>query len=305
MAKKIEKAENQTKKTKDNKKEKQPIKTEKDNKQKKDKKEKQIKSKPKGEEIIEDEKVYTEQEEQIIEEDIKANLAKQTEIVKEKLQLDKKQILKAIKCLKKIILDKYKDNKNLLADEKEEFFYINFIFSKFPYKYSVRPVNVPVPNSLYGSQFNTTVCLFVKDPRSDFKDLGIEFPFKVKVLDIQKLKLKYSRFEERRNLLKQFDLFLCDFRIYMLLKKLLGKPFYTAKKYPVPIKLDYTNNQSILNEVTSHVENCSNYYMTHGPNYSMKISRVVTEDEKIVENVVTGVMNLLPHILKWGVNFEE
>jgi ribosome biogenesis protein UTP30 len=240
-----------------------------------------------------------------IEEDIRANLTQQIEVVNEKLQLDKKQIVKAIKCLKKIILDKYKDNKNLLADEKEEFIYLNFIFSKLPYKYSVRPVSIPVPTPLYGPQFNTTVCLFVKDPRSDFKELGVEFPFKVKVLDVQKLKLKYSRFEERRNLLKQYDLFLCDFRIYMLLKKLLGKPFYTAKKYPVPVKLDYSNKDAITAEVVGHVENCTNYYMTHGPNYSVKISRVVTEDDKIAENVITGATNVLPHILKWGTNFED
>jgi ribosome biogenesis protein UTP30 len=257
------------------------------------------------EEIVEDHNIYTEHEENNLQEDLRENYNKQVEIVKENLQLNKKQVSKAVKCLKKIVLDKYKDNKNLLADEKDEFLYLNFIFSRLPYKYSVRPVNIPLSHSLYDKSYGTTVCLFVKDPSSDFKDLAIDFPFKVKVIDVQKLKLKYSRFQERRNLVKQFDIFLCDFKIYMLLKKLLGKPFYTAKKYPIPIKLDYSNKDSITHEVVSQVENCTTYYMTHGPNYSVKISRVVMEDEESVENIMAAVTGTLPHILKWGINLEE
>jgi hypothetical protein len=308
MGKKIEKvAETKTKKVEkvENKKDKSKKAKENTNVAKPNKADKKSKNKENKEEVEDNANVYTEQEESNLQEDIKATYSRHVEEIKDKLQLDKKQVQKAVKCLKTVVLNKYKDNTNLLADEKDEFFYLNFIFSKLPFKYSVRPINIPLPNSLYDAKFNTRVCLFVKDPRSDFKDLEIEFPFKVKVLDIQKLKIKYSRFQDRRNLIKQYDLFLCDFRIYMLLKKLLGKPFYAAKKYPQPIKLDYSNKEQIVTEVVSHVEKCTTFYMTHGPNYSVKIARVVSAEDDISDNVMAGVTNTLPHILKWGINFDE
>jgi len=124
---------------------------------------------------------------------------------------------KAIKCLKIIISDKYKNSVNLLQNEEEEFLYINLVFNKLPFRYSIRPVNIPLSQSLYGKKYNTQVCLFVKDPRSDFKELNLnaDLPFKIKVLDIEKLKLKYSTFQERRNLLKQYEIFLCDYKKFI------------------------------------------------------------------------------------------
>lgn len=249
--------------------------------------------------------LFTDVEETAIIEDIKESYKKNLEIVKADLNLDKDQVSKALKCLKKIISARYKDNVNLLANEADEFVYLNFVFSRLPVKYSLRPVSIPISTPVYSSKLNTRVCLFVKDPRSDFKDLSIKFPFKVKVLDIEKLKLKYSRFQERRNLLKEFDMFLCDYKIYMVLKKLLGKPFYVHKKYPIPIKLDYTNPDSIRDEVTSSIETSTVFNMTNGPNYSIKAARVVSDDDKIIKNIVDCVTYTIPHILKWGVDLHE
>jgi ribosome biogenesis protein UTP30 len=167
-------------------------------------------------------------------------------------------------------------------------------------------MGINLPHNLYGEKYQTSVCLFVKDSRSDFKDLNITgLPFKLKVIDIKKLKLKFSRFQERRTLLKQYELFLCDSKIYMLLKKLLGKPFYVARKYPVPMKLDYTKPEEIKSDIANHVEKNSTFYMSHGPNYSVKIARAVMSNEEVLDNVREGVTQTLSHILKWGVDFEE
>lgn len=261
------------------------------------------------EETIRDEKVLTDAEEKASLEDLKAKYQTVLSEVKEKLKsnLDQNLIKQAIKCLKKIITDKFESSNNILKNENEEFIFLNFILGKLPLKFSMRPVKVELPNNLYGSKFNTQVCLFVKDPKSAFKDLNItsELPFKLKVIDIKTLKLKFSRFQERRNLLKEYELFLCDSKIYMLLKKLLGKPFYVHKKYPVPIKLDYSKPEDCKNEVLSHVEKTTNFYMTHGPNYSIKIGRAVSGIDEILDNINEGVHQVIAHILKWGVEFEE
>jgi len=219
--------------------------------------------------------------------------------------LDKIQVLKAVKAVKDIVAKRHQNSLDILSNEDEELIYLNFVCGKLPLKYSLRPVNIPLQNSINGINFNTRICLFVKDPKADFKGLEIDFPFKVKVIDIQNLKMKYSRFQDRRNLLKQFDLFLCDYKIYFVLKKLLGKPFYVHRKYPVPIKLNYENKEEIKNEIVNHVEKSGVFYMTNGPNYAFKAARYNMDNNQIVENVLGSVKYVVAHIMKWGVEYEE
>jgi ribosome biogenesis protein UTP30 len=225
--------------------------------------------------------------------------------VEENLSLDKNQVSKAIKCIKDLVAKKHKDSLNILSNEDEELIYLNFVLSKLPLKYSLRPVTVPLAKSINGVIFNTRVCLFVKDSKADFKQLAIDFPFKVKVIDVQQLKMKFSRFQDRRNLLKQFDLFMCDYKIYFLLKKLLGKPFYVQRKYPVPIKLNYEDKEDIKNEVVNHVEKSGVFYMNNGPNYAFKVARYNMDNADIVENTLSSVKYVIGHIMKWGVEFQE
>jgi hypothetical protein len=256
-----------------------------------------------------DTKILNDTEEVAILEDMKVLYERTLLQVKEKLSpnLDQGQLKKAIKCIKALILKKFENSTNILQNEQEEFIYLNFVLGKLPVKFSMRPASITIPNSLYGSKFNTQVCLIVKDPKTTFKDLGIhsQLPFKLKVVDIQKLKLKFSRFHERRAMLKEYELFLCDSKIYMLLKKQLGKPFYSSKKYPVPIKLDYTKPEEIKHEIQHHVEKTTTFYMSHGPNYSVKISRAAEANEEVLENINDGIYQTISHILKWGVDFEE
>jgi len=182
---------------------------------------------------------------------------------------------------------------------------MNFVLGKLPLKYSLRPVNIPLEKTMHTLDQNTRICLFVKDPKSAIKELGIDFPMKVKIIDVQTLKLKYSRFQDRRNLLKQYDLFLCDYKIYFVLKKLLGKPFYVSRKYPVPIKLDYEDKEQIKNEVVNQVDKSGVFYMTNGPNYAFKVAKFNMDKDDILKNVMKSVNYVVAHILKWGVNFED
>jgi len=225
--------------------------------------------------------------------------------VEESLALDKSQISKAIKCIKDLISKRHQNTLNILSNEDEELIYLNFVMGKLPLKYSLRPVKIPLNKSINGINFDTRICLFVKDSKADFKQLEIDFPFKVKVIDVQKLKMKFSRFQERRNLLKQFDLFLCDYKIYFLLKKLLGKPFYVHRKYPLPIKINYEDKEEIKAEVVNNVENSGIFYMTNGPNYAFKVARYSMENDEILSNVMSSVIHVIAHIMKWGVEFEE
>jgi len=237
--------------------------------------------------------------------DVKREYKKNVEIVKKKLKLSEDQLKSAITILKGQVENKFKNNKNLALRKEDEFFYLNFVFSKLPVSYSIKPVPIKIPSSLYGDNFASKVCIFVKDPKSDFKDLELTFPFNCKVMSIEKLKLKYERFNQRRDLVKSYDLFLCDSKVYLILKRLLGKPFYESKKYPVPITMDYSDKEGLLNKILSVVDKKTIFYMNSGPNYSVKLARATMEDEDIVRNAAFTARRVLPHILKWGIDFKE
>jgi ribosome biogenesis protein UTP30 len=80
---------------------------------------------------------------------------------------------------------------------------------------------------------SSAVCLITKDPQREYKDLlekaGIRFINRV--VGIEKLKGKFKSFEARRALLRENALFLADDRVIPLLPRLLGKTFFTAKKW--------------------------------------------------------------------------
>jgi hypothetical protein len=79
----------------------------------------------------------------------------------------------------------------------------------------------------------SAICLITKDPQREYKDLleeaGVRFINRV--VGIEKLKGKFKSFEARRALLHENALFLADERVIPLLPRLLGKIFFTAKKY--------------------------------------------------------------------------
>lgn len=78
----------------------------------------------------------------------------------------------------------------------------------------------------------TNVCLITKDPQREYKDLLTTHNIKFisRVVGIEKLKGKFRPFEARRLLLQENGLFLADERVVPLLPKLLGNPFFKAKK---------------------------------------------------------------------------
>ena len=261
------------------------------------------------EEEIEEENlnIISEKEEKEMNEDLNEKYLEYQEKLKKDLipNLNKNLIKETIKELSEYIKKKQKENLNILSNEQDEFLYMKIALDKFPKRFSIRPLIVNLKNKIYGENYSTNVCLIVKDSKDDFKELKLEFPFNLKVIDISKLKLKYERFEQRRNLIKQYDIFLCDGRVYFILRKLLGKPFYSQKKFPLPINLDYNNKNEIKNNIINIVENSSIFYLSHGPNYNIKFARVVMNEKEKIENLNDAIINMIPHVLKFGVDLNE
>ena len=75
-------------------------------------------------------------------------------------------------------------------------------------------------------------CIIVRNPASDFKEKvnKMNIPCIGKAIDYDTLTKEHARYEAKRELCKEYDLFFCDYTIYDLLRKPLGKYFYDKKK---------------------------------------------------------------------------
>ena len=105
----------------------------------------------------------------------------ETVTVKEaSLKFDSKLVKKAVGAVQQLVELNYKDKQDLFANPSSEPIFANVVLNKLPSDISIRPIPIKVPNSVHLP--NTRVCLIVKDPKSDFKELGLNFSFPVKVL---------------------------------------------------------------------------------------------------------------------------
>ena len=108
------------------------------------------------------------------------------------------------------------------------------------------------------------------------------------MIGFDKLKRKYKQYASRRQLLKEYDGFLADLRIYKMLPELLGKEFYSKKKYPCPIKLhgfDGDELQTQLNKASG-----ATYFMLgNGPNYSVKVGKTFQGPKEVAQNAMEAL----------------
>ncbi|OAR01538.1 hypothetical protein LLEC1_05069 [Akanthomyces lecanii] len=112
-------------------------------------------------------------------------------------------------------------------------------------KSKLHPGKIVLPHRLNADDESLSVCLITADPQRAYKNIvaSDDFPADLRkrigrVIDVTKLKAKYSQYEAQRKLFSEHDVFLGDDRIINRLPKILGKTFYkTTTKRPVPVDL--------------------------------------------------------------------
>ncbi|KAL5594147.1 hypothetical protein BROUX41_001193 [Berkeleyomyces rouxiae] len=108
----------------------------------------------------------------------------------------------------------------------------------------LQPSKIALPHSLNTSEWST-ICLITADPQRAYKNIigSEDFPPELakritRVIDLSKLKAKYSQYEAQRKLFSEHEVFLGDDRIINRLPKALGKTFYkSTTKRPIPVVL--------------------------------------------------------------------
>jgi len=111
-----------------------------------------------------------------------------------KQSISAKQVTSAIKALQKYFVSKQdkvskSTKKNLLQDE-DAYIHLNFTLSKLPTRPTPRPMQVKIPHSFLSEQHNSRICVFVKDPESDFRKQieDLKIPCVAEVIGFDRLK---------------------------------------------------------------------------------------------------------------------
>jgi len=132
------------------------------------------------------------------------------------------------------------------------------------------------------------VCLIVKDDAKPWiKEMISNFPDHMgcikKVLTLDSLRKKHARFQQRRELLGKYTLFLADDRILPMLPAALGKEFFKTKKFPIPIRL---NRKEALPYSIQKALGATFMTVPKGTCITIVAGKIDMPIEHLVENVV-------------------
>lgn len=112
----------------------------------------------------------------------------------------------------------------------------------------------------------------------------MDLPCIAKVIGFDKLKRNFKQYKDKRLLIKDYDAFLADLRVYKMLPSVLGKEFYTQKMYPCPIKVHGFAGRELQNQLNSAAESTS-FMQGNGPNYSVTVGKTTQSANDVALNV--------------------
>ncbi|KAF2870717.1 ribosomal protein L1p/L10e family-domain-containing protein [Massariosphaeria phaeospora] len=183
----------------------------------------------------------------------------------------------------------------------------------------LRPDKITLPHPIQGTEVR--ICIFTKDPQRAYKDLVAHDAFpealraKVgRVLGVDKLKKRYKAYEQKRQLLGEYDLFMVDDRVTKVVADFLGKVFYKGKsKRPIPIRLTagarvekdkkpekvVGTPQGVAREIESAL-NATYISMSESANTSIKIGKLSMTPQQLKENTEAVVAKVAEKFVPQG-----
>ncbi len=219
-------------------------------------------------------------------------------------ELDSALVQKAVDAVLKYhekITDGASDKLVLLGDDRPV--QVQLTLLRAPGKSQPKPAQLLIPHPFYKLTDKSSnddsdddgddvedpeICLIVKDESKPWCQEMIEkFPDHMgcvkKVLTLDSLRKKHSSYEQKRELLSKYNMFLADDRILPMMSKALGKAFIKAKKLPVPV--DVTRETALPFAIQKAL---SATYMTvnTGTCISIKAGHTGMDSKKLTENVL-------------------
>jgi len=213
--------------------------------------------------------------------------------------LDSALVLKAVKAVLKYhekVTEGSSDKLTLLGDDRPV--QLQFTLLRAPGQSKPKPAQILIPHPFYkladgnddsdGDVVEPEICLIVKDSSKPLCQEMIEkFPDHMgcvkKVLGLDSLRKKHGSYEQKRQLLSKYNMFLADDRILPMMSKALGNAFIKAKKLPVPINL---TREAALPFAIQKALSATYMTVNTGTCISIRAGHTGMEPKKLVENII-------------------
>jgi len=236
------------------------------------------------------------------------------EVKEAKFELDNKLIVKACQLIRHLSQKAQQESKNLFEISKHHFIYANVVVNELPTTTNIKPVRIELPTSIYGPDFSTKQVMIVSNQfKQAHKETLRTLKENWKFISYEKLSKNYKQYKDKIALLKDYDLFFTEGKVYILLKKHLGKHFYEQKRYPYPVNFEECVSESgeldagkFREMLDSVVQNSSYFVQGNGPEYSVKVARVdKISDANLAKNVRAGVQGLIKVLTERGIKLSK
>lgn len=123
----------------------------------------------------------------------------------------------------------------------------------------------------------------------------MDIPCIAKVIGYDKLKRDFKQYKDKKALLKEYDMFLSDIRVYKMLPECLGKDFYEKKKFPFPLKLHGFASDADLKKQLNEASEATYFSLGNGPNYAVKIGKTHQDANQVALNAMTAFAKALAY----------
>jgi len=213
--------------------------------------------------------------------------------------LDSALVSKAVKAVLKYhknITEGSSDKLTLLGNDRP--IQLQFTLLRAPGRSKPKPAQILIPHPFYkladgnddsnGDVEEPEICLIVKESSKAWCQEMIEkFPDHMgcvkKVLGLDSLRKKHGSYEQKRQLLSKYNMFLADDRILPMMSKALGNAFIKAKKLPVPINL---TREAALPFAIQKALNATYMTINTGTCVSIRAGHTGMEPKKLTENII-------------------
>lgn len=240
--------------------------------------------------------------------DSKNKIAKQSDT-----QIDKKQILSAIKVVKTLYEGQKGDSNNLLELNKNPFIYMNFIVNKLADVNYYKDTKLTLANSIHGNEFETRVLFILTNEFKEANSAALkQITGNWKFIRYDKIKKNFKEYKDKRGLLNNYDLFFCDKALVSSLKKSLGTKFFDRKKYPLPVDLSPLKSetqptpQQLQSFFTSLTDKCTYLHLGQGTEFSVKIGRAHNmSDIDVLKNALCAFKEIVRALKPLGLSLKN
>jgi ribosome biogenesis protein UTP30 len=204
------------------------------------------------------------------------------------------QLEKAVTALRKFAHIKA-DEANMLFDGDAMPIMLLFALSAPPKHQRRIPHMINLPHPIWNDE--SEVCLITSDPQRKYKDMleAEPVPAIKKIIGYDKVKKRYNTVVYKRQLARDFELFLCDDNIYSAMPSVTGQKIMKSKP-PIPVVLKKGEVQANINKVL----NSAHVRVPAGSCIAVRFAKANFSLEEIIANAEVVLKETLAFLKKQG-----